>query len=51
MGKGTKVEVKTNGEGDLHRRTALSVGVSARLYSCCWFTCPIQIDTVVEYVL
>ena len=49
--RGTKEEVETNGEGDLHRRTALSVGVSARLYSYRWLACPSQIDAVVEYIL
>ena len=43
--------MKTNGEGDLHRRIALSVVVSARLYSCCWLACPSQINAAVEYVL
>ena len=51
MGRGMNEEVGTNGEGDLHRRIALSASVSAHLCSCCWRTCPSPIDAVVEYVL
>lgn len=51
IGRETKEALKTNGDEDLHRRTALWAWVSARLYSWCRITCSSQINAVVEYAL